>query len=399
MNEQEIVKDRILEAIRGGALRKLVLTGDRRKRKGGAEKTALEPVSVDAVIKYRIVHGQATGETTKIVVPDEVEAAVAEMLETPFRHLHLLTQATEMHVRISKKGRYLVSVGKGLRKERLEVRELEHEKERYANPRNSGDLLGELGMLSRSGKIKPTMFAKYRQINRFIELLCDMPAIARAREGQEMNIVDFGCGKAYLAFALFHYLHNLRGIRVNVVGVDRNARLISQCNVLRGKLRYDALAFQSSDVAAYEPHEKPDVVLSLHACDLATDEAIAKGINLEAAAIAAAPCCQHELHGIIEQEAMKPVLRHGILRERTADILTDAFRALVLRIAGYKADVIEFIDPEATSKNIMIRAQRAPSPAGTGYVKEFQALCAFWRVRPQIVDMLDQRHRKILEEH
>jgi len=393
------MKDKILAAIRdSGAFTKLVLSGNRRERKDKGEKTLLEPAGVGGDLKYRIVSTDGTSETTKVIPLGEIADAVTRILQTPFRHLHLLAASGEMHVRISKKGRYLISRGKGPRKERLEVRDIEQEKARFVTPENSRELLSALGMLSHGAKIKTTMFPKFRQINRFIELACDLPLIARAREGSELRMIDFGCGKAYLTFALYHHLHNLRGIRVSAVGVDRSQDLIAQCNTLRQRLHYDGLEFHASDAAAYAPSEPPDIVLSLHACDLATDEAIAKGINLGAAAIIAVPCCQHELHHAIEHDLMKPILRHGILRERVADILTDAFRALVLRALGYKAEVMEFIDPAATSKNIMIRALRADSSSGEGYAREFKALCDFWHVRPKIVEMLDPPHRKMLEK-
>lgn len=397
-DEKKFVSDAVHEAVRNAAaFRKLVLAGDRRNRRDAGEKTVLEPVNVSGERKYRIVTSGAGGEAAKVIAPEELDAAVDALLDAPFRHLHLLTAAAEMHVRISKKGRYLVSRGRGRQKERLEVRELDREKPRLVNPENSRELFEALGMLSRGGKIKPTMYAKFRQVNRFLELLGDLPVLARAREGHALNVLDCGCGKAYLTFALYHYLRNLRGVRASIAGVDRNAGLIAECNALRGKLRYEELDFRAADVAGLVPFEKLDVVLSLHACDLATDEAIAKGVNVDASAIVAVPCCQHELHDAIEQEIMKPVLRHGILRERTADILTDALRAMVLRIAGYRAEVIEFIDPDATSKNVMIRAQRADAASGAGYLREFRALCDFWGVRPKLVEMLDGPHRKIFE--
>jgi len=397
-DEKKLVDDAVREAVRDtAAFGKLVLSGDRRGRKDSGGKTVLEPVNVGGERRYRIVAADESGETSTIIPPDGLDAAVENLLESPFRHLHLITAAGETHVRISKKGRYLVSRGRGRQKERLEVHELDRDKARFVNPENSRELFSALGMLSRGGKIKPTMYAKYRQVNRFIELLNDLPVMSRVREGQALNILDCGCGKAYLTFALYHYLRNLRGVRVSAAGVDRNAALIAECGALRGKLGYEELDFQAADVAAYVPFEKPDIVLSLHACDLATDEAIAKGANLDVAAIVAVPCCQHELHNALEQEIMKAVLRHGILRERTADILTDALRALVLRVAGYKAEVIEFIDPDATSKNIMIRAQRVEAASGEGYLPEFRALCEFWHIRPKIVEMLDEQRRKIFK--
>lgn len=397
-DERKIVEDAVRDGVADEArFRKLVLSGDRHGPRGSLAKTNLEPVAAGGELKYKLVSRDDDGaESEKIVARDGVEALLAGLLESPFRHLHLITTGEEMHVRVSQKGRYLVSRGKGAQRKIVDVKNLEREKERLINPQNSAALLNALGMLSHGGVIKATMFAKYRQVNRFLELL-NAPPLALAARGGKLNVLDCGCGKAYLTFALYHYLRNVLGIRASIEGVDSNARIIADCNNLRDKLRYDDLQFMAAAVKDYEPFDPPDIVLSLHACDLATDEAIAKGINLGASRIIAVPCCQHELHDVIMNDLMKPILRHGILRERTADILTDAFRALVLRICGYKAEAIEFIDPDATGKNIMIRAEKAGNAAAVGYLKEYRDLCEFWGVRPAITEMLAEPWRKIFE--
>lgn len=390
--ERDIVLAEVRRAVSdAAAFRKLVLTGDRRKRKDAGEKTVLEPVNVHGEREYRLVSAAEGGEETRVVPPERLDDALTALLDTPFRHLHVLTASGETHVRVSKKGRYLMSRGKGRQRERIEISDLDRSKPRLIDERNSRDLLLALGMLSSSGAVKAGIYPKFRQVNRFIELISALPAMTGDRP---VRILDCGCGRAYLTFALHHYLR-MKGRDVSVVGVDQNDALIKECLKLRDRLGCDGLEFYASPVASYQSDEKPDLVLSLHACDLATDEAIAKGVNLAAAAIVAVPCCQHELHEAMENEVMRPILRHGILRERAADILTDALRALVLRVVGYKADVMEFIDPDATAKNVMIRAQMARVPSGAGYARELRALCAFWGVRPKILDMLDERFRKM----
>ncbi len=172
----------------------------------------------------------------------------------------------------------------------------------------------------------------------------------------KLQILDAGCGSAYLTFAAARHVEGAR-----VVGVDSNAELIAKCSALASKLGA-RVEFRASAIADFAPETPPDVVLSLHACDTATDEALARGALWQSRVILAAPCCQHELHHALASDAFAPVLRHGLLRERLADILTDAFRALALRVMGYRVTVCEFVTPEHTSKNLMLRAVRAREP-------------------------------------
>jgi len=184
-------------------------------------------------------------------------------------------------------------------------------------------------------------------------------------------------------------------VATRLTGVDRNAELIGKCCALRDSLGWDGLEFHVSSIAEFKPAEPPDVVLSLHACDTATDEAIAQGILWKSRVILAAPCCQHELHKQLDAPLFQPLLRHGILRERLADLLTDAFRALVLRIMGYRASVVEFISPEHTAKNLMIQAERGLKPGDAAAIREYHELKRLWNVSPAIEQMMGEEFRRL----
>ena len=188
----------------------------------------------------------------------------------------------------------------------------------------------------------------------FLEFIEDiLPELDRDRE---LTILDFGCGKSYLTFAVYYYLHELKGYRLRIIGLDLKKEVIAHCNELAGKYGYEHLKFLEGDIADYTGEERVDMVVTLHACDTATDYALAKAVGWDAKVILSVPCCQHELNGQIENQILAPVLKYGLIRERMAALVTDALRAEYLEREGYQVQVLEFIDMEHTPKNILIRA-------------------------------------------
>jgi len=231
------------------------------------------------------------------------------------------------------------------------------------------------------------MQGKFRQINEFLRIVRQMvPTLVKL--GRAIRVIDCGCGKAYLTFAAYSYLTCKAGIAVRLVGIDINEELVEKNTRLRDELNWPDVDFRVSSIAQFLPAEPPDMVLSLHACDTATDEAIARGIQWESPIILVAPCCQHELHTGLRSPIFRPILRHGILKERLADLLTDAFRAQMLRVMGYRTDVIEFVDPEHTAKNLLIRAEKMSRPGGAPSIRQYSDLKEFWNVSPAIEQML-----------
>jgi len=215
----------------------------------------------------------------------------------------------------------------------------------------------DLGVMGQDGKIIRTRYDKFRQINRFLEYIEDiLPKLDKERE---ITIIDFGCGKSYLTFAMYYYLKELKGYNIRIIGLDLKADVIEHCNELRTRYGYDKLDFYVGDIATYKDVDKVDMVVTLHACDTATDYALAKAVKWGAEVILSVPCCQHEANRTIKSDILSPVMDYGILKERMAAIVTDAARAKLLTANGYDTQILEFIDMEHTPKNLLIRAVKS----------------------------------------
>ena len=215
----------------------------------------------------------------------------------------------------------------------------------------------DLGVMGQDGKIIRTRYDKFRQINRFLEYIEDiLPKLDKERE---LTIIDFGCGKSYLTFAMYYYLKELKGYNIRIIGLDLKADVIEHCNELRTRYGYDKLDFYVGDIATYKDVDKVDMVVTLHACDTATDYALAKAGKWGAEVILSVPCCQHEANRTIKSDILSPVMDYGILKERMAAIVTDAARAKLLTANGYDTQILEFIDMEHTPKNLLIRAVKS----------------------------------------
>ena len=343
------------------------------------EKVTIRPVDLKGRRHYQVSCFDGKQDITKNYLPEQIDEPLEQVLAAGFAHFHVQSDRGDLHVRMTKKGRALISHGRpSLRKDR---HSLEHNrKKNYLLTAEAGrDVLQVVGILDQEGRIKPTMQAKFRQVNAFLKLMNDKLGSQR---GGELHIIDCGCGSAFLTFAAYAYLSHVRGFDVTLTGIDQNEKMIAKCQDLAIHLGWDRVSFKTIRIADYEPATRPDVVLSLHACDTATDEALAQAVHWDTEMILAAPCCQQELAGQVTSDVHRPVLRHGILKQRTADILTDGIRAQLLQIAGYRTEVVEFISAEETSKNLMIRAEKGRTGNIRSVVSEYQALKAFWGVSP-----------------
>ncbi len=216
--------------------------------------------------------------------------------------------------------------------------------------------LVDLGVMTAEGKVVKSRYDKFRQINRFLEFIEDV--IPNLDPDRTNTIIDFGCGKSYLTFAMYYYLHVLKKYPIRVIGLDLKKDVIALCNRLSRKFGFDNLKFLHGDIAGYEGVDHVDMVVTLHACDTATDYALAKAVKWNAKVILSVPCCQHEVNNQIQNEILSPVLQYGILKERMSALLTDGIRGQLLEMSGYRTQLLEFIDMEHTPKNIMIRAIR-----------------------------------------
>lgn len=219
---------------------------------------------------------------------------------------------------------------------------------------NPVPFLMDLGVMTPEGKIVHARYDKFRQINRFLEFIEDiLPELPKDRE---LSVIDFGCGKSYLTFAMYYYLHELKHYPLRITGLDLKTEVIEHCNALAKRYGYDGLSFLQGDIASYKGADAVDMVVTLHACDTATDAALKKAVDWGARIILSVPCCQHELNRTIKNEMLAPVLRYGLIKERMAALITDGLRADLLEQLGYKVQVLEFIDMEHTPKNILLRA-------------------------------------------
>ena len=245
----------------------------------------------------------------------------------------------------------------------------------------------DLGVMGQDGKIIRTRYDKFRQINRFLEYIEDiLPKLDKERE---LTIIDFGCGKSYLTFAMYYYLHELKSYDIRIIGLDLKTDVIRKCNELAKKYQYDKLTFLEGNIADYTGAEEVDMVVTLHACDTATDFALAKAIGWNAKVILSVPCCQHELNRQMKNDVLSPIMKYGLLKERMAALVTDGLRAEYLKREGYDVQVLEFIDMEHTPKNILLRAVKTGRRADNE--ESIRACETFLRVIPTLGRLLDEK--------
>ena len=306
----------------------------------------------------------------------EAKAAVDRACEwmEHFRQMQIDTKSERASVLISKKGKVTINRKKVTRPDQGK-QDLSHNREKQYILKEGMDIpfLRDLGVMTQEGKIVRSRFDKFRQINRYLEFIEDV--IYELPKDRTIRIIDFGCGKSYLTFAMYYYLHELQHRDIQVTGLDLKTDVIQHCNELAEKLGYDRLKFERGDISTYEGTDVADMVVTLHACDLATDYALDKAVKWGARVILAVPCCQHELNRQIKCDPLKPVLKYGIIKERVAALLTDALRANLLEQQGYETQILEFIDMEHTPKNLLIRAvkkngMRPKKSADIGTVEE-----------------------------
>ena len=276
--------------------------------------------------------------------------------QVKLKQAELHTKQEDVTVLISKKGKVTLKRKKRAKEEREFRMDLSHNRaKRYILEEGMKvPFLADLGVMTKDGKIVRTKYDKFKQINRFLEFIEDiLPSIPKDREA---TILDFGCGKSYLTFAMYYYLHEMKQYNVRIIGLDLKKDVIANCNSLSQKYGYEKLLFLEGDIASYEGVSQVDMVVTLHACDTATDYALYKAMKWGANVVLSVPCCQHELNGQMQVEGWNSIFQYGIIKERSAALFTDALRANLLESQGYKTQILEFIDMEHTPKNLLIRA-------------------------------------------
>ena len=341
------------EAIKNKTFIHAILSNRRTKDKNSYNKIDVKPVLIQNELNFQLTYAYSKKVFHENLNQGEFLVKLEELLED-FRQIMIYRVDKDLQVLISKKGKVKIIEHKASR----EMVDLEHDrrKEYILNEGEDIDFLKRLGVMNKNGKVLAKSYDKFRQINRFLELIED--GLDKLDQSKTINIVDFGCGKSYLTFALYYYLVDIKGLNINIVGLDLKEDVINFCNQVAEDLDYKNLNFKHGDIVNYEGTKDIDMVVTLHACDIATDAALVKAVSWDAKLIYSVPCCQHEFYDKLENQTLKPMLKHGIIRENLASLVTDSLRGNVLEILGYNVQLVEFIDMEHTPKNILIRAYK-----------------------------------------
>ena len=345
------------------------------------QKVKIRPVLIREELLFQETAYRGTQAFHENFTAEQLTDRICTALQEQFRQGEFSAKTLQATVLVSKKGKLTLKVknsGKAPRtaaSEEEELQALAHNRTKHyiLEEGKPVDFLVGLGVQTPDGRVTRARFDKFRQINRYLEFIEDV--IDELPKDRTIRIIDFGCGKSYLTFAMYYYLHELQHRDIQVTGLDLKTDVIQHCNELAEKLGYDRLKFERGDISTYEGTDVADMVVTLHACDLATDYALDKAVKWGARVILAVPCCQHELNRQIKCDPLKPVLKYGIIKERVAALLTDALRANLLEQQGYETQILEFIDMEHTPKNLLIRAvkkngMRPKKSADIGTVEE-----------------------------
>ena len=369
----------------------------------GHTKSTLRPIELQGRTVFQDTRTGGRAAAVQNYPRSVAKDLVRAMLDSDFTEVHIQSEDQDFHARVTRKGRILSSFSRRLQREAPAAthdRAKDQPLDRCGDPR----LLQALGFAGSDGRLLPSMHGKYRQVNEFLRALEATAAEAglgtpkfRNSEIPEttnsaaprvaLRMVDVGCGRAYLSLAARAYLSNVLGAETSLVGIDLRDDIIASCRATAERLELSPpdVEFIASDIAKYTPSATPDVVFSLHACDTATDLALARGVQWGARAIVSAPCCQHEIQKTLRPDGpSRALLRHGILRERLADLLADALRAQILRILGYRVRVVEFVEPEAIGRNLLLRAVKGVRPGAAEAVADYLALRDEWKVSPPL---------------
>ncbi len=349
----------------------LVLHQPRSRPSGGnsgrADKLSVRPVEIAGRRCYQLAERRGQQEFHRNLDAADLRELIAAEIPVNFARADLYTSSADLSLRLT--GRHEPRLTR--RKPSRTAPALAHDRRKqYLIPEGQPcAFMQAIGVMTPAGQVRAARQAKFRQVNRFLELVDD--ALPELPPDGRLRVIDFGCGKSYLTFALHHLLCNIRQRDVEIVGLDLKADVVRDCQHIAEKLGCSGLRFEVGDIAGYAPSGAVDLVVTLHACDTASDAAIAQAIRWQARVILAAPCCQHEVAGLLSDDLLPGILGFGILKERFAALATDALRAAILERAGYQTQILEFIDLEHTPKNLLLRAVRrnCPDPAAAASVE------------------------------
>lgn len=398
----------LLEQILNQELIQLILSNTRDAAQG--EKLKVRPVLIKGKLYFQETLYLGTKVFHTNYQKEEMKQRLEACLEKEklFRQAQITCEAMDAVVLVSRKGSASVKrknkaknmiqqAGRTEQAEQVQqadrngtscLQRLSHDRaKQYILPEGQPvDFLIGLGVQSPDGRISKARYDKFRQINRYLEFIEDI--LDKLPTDRCIRIIDFGCGKSYLTFAMYYYLRKLQGRDIQVTGLDLKEDVIRHCGELARKLHYDGLDFEQGDISSFQGADKVDMVVSLHACDKATDYALEKAVKWGASVIMAVPCCQHELNGQIHCDMLRPVLKYGVIKERMAALITDALRANLLEQNGYDTQILEFIDMEHTPKNLMIRAVKTSGMRPGQASASLEKVTEFLHVNPTLKELL-----------
>lgn len=354
----------------------------------------LKPILIKEELHYHFEYMYEKKATHENLQTQKLHERASE-LATIMKQINIYTTDHDYQVLISKKMKVTI-IKKAPSKHKDPLSLSHNRKKQYVFEAGSPvPFLVELGIMNSQGMVNKSRYNKFRQINRFVEMIRDISD--ELPKNRKLRIIDFGCGKSYLTFALHYYLKELCKLDIEVVGLDLKQDVINTCNNLVQKLKLKDITFLVGDIEHYTGHNEVDMVVSLHACNTATDAAIAKAVRWNAKVILSVPCCHHELYTQIENDILSPLLDYGIIKERFAALATDGIRAQILEILGYKSQLVEFIDMEHTPKNILIRAVKmGNSQYNKQLIQNYQRLTSFLAAKPSLESMLEVELQEIL---
>jgi SAM-dependent methyltransferase len=356
------LSESLSSTLQDGSFLRLTLSQPMQPMAGTAPKVTVRPVSLRDETKYQWIARIGSQEHHENLTEEELQKRVESVFCISFADAHLFTKVEDLAFKRHRSGQVRFKKSKPTLKPPTD---LSHNREKqYLIPVGVPcPFLVEIGVMLPNGQIKSAMYHKFRQINRYLEFVEDlMPHLPS--EGP-LHVVDFGCGKSYLTFALHHLLTRIHRREVNIVGLDLKQDVIADCTRVARILGCAGLRFEVGRIESFQPVDHVHLAVSLHACDTATDDAIAGAIRWQSDAILAVPCCQHELNNILDKAVLPGLTDYGIFRERFAAMATDALRGRLLDVHGYRTQILEFIELEHTPKNVLLRAIRSPATAET----------------------------------
>lgn len=348
---------------------------------------------IEEYTKTQVFHKNLTAGDASSYLTGKLSSDTSSQTAS-FKNALVETKSFTANVLVSKKGTITIKKKMNASPKQTKISLSHNRKKKYILEEGIPvPFLIDLGVMTQNGSIVNAHYDKFRQINRFLEYIEDiLPSLPTDRE---LRILDFGCGKSYLTFAIYYYLKVLKGYPVRITGLDLKEDVIRHCNELAVKYGYDKLEFLCGDIAYYDGCSQVDMVVTLHACDTATDYALAKAVGWGAKVILSVPCCQHELNKQMKNDLLSPVLHYGILKERMAALITDGLRAQILEANGYRTQILEFIDMAHTPKNLLIRAVYNGHCADNK--AQINELLAAFDINPTLYRLLCKKNNTISE--